>query len=80
MLLLTKIGVIRAQTFARKRKFAIVSAIVLAAFITPTQDAFNLTLCTVPLIALYEIGIIVCRLAERGKAKPAEPEEDEPAG
>lgn len=62
-LVLTKIGVVNHVMLGRARKVAVVGVLVLAAVITPTTDPFNLMLVAVPVYLLYEIGIIVSRLA-----------------
>lgn len=54
---LTKMGIVTTEFLARNRKYAVLIAFVLAAFLTPTPDAFNQTLMAVPIIVLYEIGI-----------------------
>jgi len=42
---------------------------VMAAIITPTPDPFNMMLVALPTYFLYEVGIILSRLAYRGKRK-----------
>lgn len=69
MLILTTIGLIPAKTYGKYRKIFIIVALTVAAIITPTQDAFNLCLATAPILILYELGIIICRVAERKKQK-----------
>lgn len=65
ILFLSRMGIVKPQTLARHRKYAILGAFVLAAILTPTPDAFNQTLMAVPIILLYEIGIIVSRIFVR---------------
>jgi sec-independent protein translocase protein TatC len=36
---------------------------VIAAVVTPTTDAFNMTLVALPMLLLYVIGILLARLA-----------------
>jgi sec-independent protein translocase protein TatC len=60
---LAKLGVIDADTLRRNRKYAIVAIAVLAAVITPTVDPLNMALVMGPLIVLYEIGVILARIA-----------------
>ncbi|GAF93285.1 unnamed protein product, partial [marine sediment metagenome] len=48
---------------SRNRKYAILVMAVLAAIITPTPDPFNMILAMGPLILLYEIGILLAKLA-----------------
>lgn len=59
---LTRLGVVTPQTLARNRKYAVLLAFVAAAILTPTPDAFNQTLMAVPMILLFEGGILASRL------------------
>jgi len=61
-LFLTKIGIVTPQFLSRKRRHAIVFMFIAAAIITP-PDVVTQCLMAVPLLALYEIGIILSRLA-----------------
>jgi sec-independent protein translocase protein TatC len=63
----TRIGLVTPQTLAKHRKYAILIAFVLAAILTPTPDAFNQTLMALPMIILYEVGIIVARIFVKPK-------------
>jgi sec-independent protein translocase protein TatC len=67
MFFLTKIGVVSPQWLSRQRKLAIVAAFLLAGFLTPTVDPINQTIVAIPIILLYEIGILLSRLARRGR-------------
>ncbi len=60
---LAKIGLIDAKMLSRNRKYAVVFIAILAAVITPTVDPVNMTLVMGPLIVLYEIGVILAKLA-----------------
>ena len=60
---LAKLGIVTPATLSRNRKYAVLVISVLAAVITPTPDPFNMILVMVPLIGLYEIGILLARLA-----------------
>jgi len=62
IIFLTRFGIVTPKTLAKNRKYAVLIAFVLAAVLTPTPDAFNQTLMAVPIIILYEIGILVSRL------------------
>jgi sec-independent protein translocase protein TatC len=59
MLMLERIGVFTADDFRAKRKIAILVMVVVAAVITPTQDPFSLLLLAVPMVLLYELGILL---------------------
>jgi sec-independent protein translocase protein TatC len=62
---LVKVGIVTPKTLSKNRKFAVLIAFVVAAFLTPTPDAFNQTLMAVPMILLYEVGIWISFLLER---------------
>ena len=63
----TRMGFVTTKTLAKNRKYAILIAFIVAAFLTPTPDAFNQTLMAVPMIVLYEVGILVSRILIRKK-------------
>lgn len=73
---LAKIGLVTPEWLRHQRPMAILGLVVVAALITPTTDIVNLTLMTLPLLALYELSIGVCALALRGKSKPPPGEKD----
>ncbi len=60
---LAKLGIVTPAVLSRNRKYAILVIAVLSAVITPTPDPFNMILVMAPLILLYEIGILLARLA-----------------
>ncbi len=63
--LLARLGLLYAKFLVQYRRYAIVIGAVLAAVITPTADPFNFALVAIPLVILYEITILVVRLAQR---------------
>lgn len=62
--LMGRAGLVRADTLAAGRKYAIVAAFVIGAFLTP-PDVLSQFLLAVPVIILYEISIVCVRLAEK---------------
>jgi len=66
---LGKIGIISSATLRKGRRYAVVAIMIVAAFVTPTPDAFNMMLLAVPLYVLYEISIIVLVIQEIRKKK-----------
>ena len=64
---MTKIGLVTPRKLVRMRRYAIVVCFIAAALITPTPDAFTQCMMAIPMIALYEVGIVVSRLAVRRK-------------
>ena len=65
IILLTRFGLVSPAFLAKNRKFAVLFAFVGGAVLTPTPDAFNQTLMAVPIIILYEIGILLSRIVYR---------------
>lgn len=65
----TRMGIVTPKTLAKNRKYAILLAFVMAAILTPTPDIFNQTLMAVPMIVLYEVGILVSRIFIRRKVE-----------
>jgi sec-independent protein translocase protein TatC len=60
--LLTKIGLIDASFLKKYRRHAIVVILILAAVITP-PDILSQVIVSIPIIGLYEIGILVAKRA-----------------
>ena len=71
MFILARFGVVSAAGFARWRRHWIVVAFVLGALITPTFDPINQSLVAIPLIILYEFGIVLSKFARRKKPDDA---------
>lgn len=66
---LAKLGLLSKSLLANNRKYAIIIAIILAAIITPSGDAFSLALVALPLWLLYEVSIFVVMRVESRKRK-----------
>ncbi len=62
---LARLGIVSPQQLRRGRRFAILIIAVLAAIITPTPDPFNMTIVMIPLLLLYELGILLARFTYR---------------
>lgn len=71
VLILTRLRVISADKLAERRRGIIVSLVVVAAIITPTQDPVTLLLLCVPLYLLFELSLLISRLMDRPGAVPA---------
>ncbi len=67
--ILARVGVISAQVLARYRKHAIVSALIISAIVTPDATLFTMLLMAVPLMVLYEIGILGARMFGRDTSR-----------
>lgn len=60
VILLNRMGVVSVRQLKAARAYVIVGAFVIAAIVTP-PDVISQTLLAVPLIILYELGIVFCR-------------------
>lgn len=67
---LGSIGVLSAAFLRRNRKFAVVFILLLAAVLTP-PDLFSQIMMAIPLLILYECGILLVSFAQRRRAKSA---------
>lgn len=72
-LLLTRMGVITPEYLSRSRRYAIVIIFIAAAILTP-PDVITQVMLAGPLLILFEISIIVSRLAR--PRKTPEPDKD----
>ena len=64
--ILARLGVVTGATLAKYRKHAIMAALILSAVVTPDATLFTMLLMAVPLMVLYEIGILGARIFGRG--------------
>lgn len=68
--LLIRFGIIRTETLARGRRYAVVILLTIAAFITP-PDILSQVLLFIPLYALYEVSILIGRVIEKRRVVDA---------
>jgi sec-independent protein translocase protein TatC len=59
---LARVGLVTPQVLSGYRRYAIVVIALIAAVITPTPDPVNMALVMVPLIVLYEVGVILAKI------------------
>ncbi len=65
MLFLARINVFTVEDYRAKRKFAIMIIAIAATVLTPGQDPFSMILLTVPMVLLYELGILMISAGNR---------------
>ncbi len=80
LVLLAKVGVIDDKFLRKYRRWAIVINAIIAAVITPSQDAFSMLAMFFPLVILYEISIPIARLVKPKPAAVAEGEKTDSDG
>ena len=66
MLFLERIGILTADDFRKKRKIAILVMVAAAAILTPGPDVFSQLALAIPMVGLYELGLI---MIDSNKAK-----------
>jgi sec-independent protein translocase protein TatC len=66
--LLAKVGIVTARALRDMRRYAIVGLFGVAAVFTP-PDAFSMLALAVPLVALYEVSILLVVMIERQRAR-----------
>jgi sec-independent protein translocase protein TatC len=80
MLFLAKIGIFDAAAFRSKRRVAWFIIIVAAALVMPTTDPYTIFMMQVPLIGLYEFGILLAAYVDRQRAAEQVEDPDEMVG
>ena len=76
---LAAVGLVTSSTLVSFRKYAVVAAFVLGAFLTPA-DPLSQIMMAVPLVVFYEIGILSAKALERRRAAKAEESSDDEEG
>jgi sec-independent protein translocase protein TatC len=66
--LLARVGLVTSQGLKAKRRYAIVIVFLVAAVVTP-PDVFSQVSLALPILALYEISIILAKMIEKKRAK-----------
>ena len=66
---LTRINVIDSRILRKKFKYALIAVAIIAAIVTPTGDAFNMTMLALPMLGLYEISIWVSYFADNKRGE-----------
>ena len=75
-ILLTSVGILNPKFLQKNRKYVVLVVFIVAAIITP-PDVTTQVLVAFPMLALFEISLILCRLLFRKKLKAEEEEVDE---
>lgn len=68
MVLLTRFGLLNPSIFSKYRKYMILIIFVLAALLTP-PDLISQSLLAIPMLALFELGILLSKIVQKKKNK-----------
>lgn len=71
MTVLARLGIVSAAQFASQRSYAMLGITILSAILTPTPDAFNMSLMAIPLYLLYEAGIVFAKILGKKRINQA---------
>lgn len=74
---LTKLGIVKVGQLRKWRKYAYLLLLIAAAIITPTPDPMNMGIVALPLILLYELGIIISAVFGKTVIRDQEKEDKE---
>ena len=74
MLFLERLSIFEIKDYREKRRIAIFVITVISMVLTPAEP-YSMLMMMIPMILLYEVGIIICRWFP--KPKPFDDEEDE---
>lgn len=66
--ILARVGIVSSGFLRKYRKHAIVGVLILAAIITP-PDLISQVIVSIPIVLLYEMGIMVVRRVEKKRSK-----------
>jgi sec-independent protein translocase protein TatC len=66
---LASLGVLTGSFMKRTRRYAIIIMLIIGAIISPSPDVTACMIVTLPLLLLYEIGIVVASRIEKRRAK-----------
>lgn len=59
---LSAMGLVTAEMLCHARSYVLIGVLIVAAIITPTGDVLTLMLVTIPVMLLYELGILLARV------------------
>jgi len=70
--ILASIGILSGTFMRKTRRYSVVILLIVGAIISPSPDFLTTMIATVPLFALYEVGIVVASVVEKRRLKKHE--------
>jgi sec-independent protein translocase protein TatC len=67
--ILASLGILTGTFMKKTRRYSVVILLIVGAIISPSPDFLTTMIATIPLFALYEVGIVVASMVERRRAK-----------
>jgi len=74
VMFLAATGIVPLSSLARQQKVVILIMTIAAAILTPTVDPVSMIAMALPLIGLYELGLLLAWLSQRRQGRPARAE------
>lgn len=68
MYLITRLGLLKVEFFTKNRKYMVLVIFVVAAILTP-PDVVSQVLLALPMLGLYEVGILLSRMGQKNRNK-----------
>ena len=69
---LTKLGLLTPAFMRHYRRHSIIAILFIAAIVTPTPDPVTQLILAIPMMALYEVSILVSKFSQKKEPKPEE--------
>ncbi|MDB5158104.1 MAG: preprotein translocase subunit TatC [Mucilaginibacter sp.] len=67
--ILASLGILTGTFMKKTRRYSVVILLIVGAIISPSPDFLTTMIATIPLFALYEVGIVVASTVEKRRAK-----------
>jgi len=67
--ILASLGILTGTFMKKTRRYSVVILLIVGAIISPSPDFLTTMIATIPLFALYEVGIVVASMVEKRRAK-----------
>ena len=67
--ILASLGILSGTFMKKTRRYSVVILLIVGAIISPSPDFLTTMIATIPLFALYEVGIVVASTVEKRKKK-----------
>src|SRR3546814_11069227 len=68
VVLLNLAGVLTGKAIGDHRPWVVIGTFLFAAIATPSTDPFSMLFLAVPMVVLFAISAVICRLPETGRA------------
>ena len=71
VVLLNFAGIISGRTLAKHRPWIVIGTMVFAAVATPSTDPFSMLMLAIPMLILFAISEVICRISDRVRGRGA---------